>query len=74
MLSLKEEKRRLNAKIDNAAANLDEINYKNAELEKITKELDYDKATLERQNAQLQASIENVKRYFKISEFINNEI
>ena len=61
LLALKEEKRRLNAKIDNAAANLDEVNYKNAELEKITKELDYDKATLERQNAQLQASIENVK-------------
>lgn len=59
LLSLKEEKRRLNTKIDNATADLDEVNYKNGELEKIMKELDYDKATLERQNAQLQASIEN---------------
>lgn len=59
LLSLKEEKRRLNTKIDNATGDLDEVNYKNGELEKIMKELDYDKATLERQNAQLQASIEN---------------
>jgi len=59
LLALKEEKRRVNAKIDNASRDLDEVNYKNGELDKITKELDYDKATLERQNAQLQASIEN---------------
>lgn len=59
---MKEEKRRLNAKIDNATGNLDEVNYKNGELEKIMKELDYDKATLERQNVQLQTSIENVRK------------
>jgi chromosome segregation ATPase len=68
LLSLKEEKRRLNAKIDNAAGNLDEVNYKNAELEKITKELDYDKSTLERQNAQLQASIENANAELRTRE------
>jgi len=68
LLALKEEKRRLNAKIDNSAATLDEINYKNGELEKIMKELDYDKATLERQNAQLQGSIENTNSELRTRE------
>jgi len=60
LAALREEKRRVIAKIDNASGNLDDLNHKNAELEKIIKELEYDQSTLDRQNAQLQASIENV--------------
>lgn len=60
LAALREEKRRVIAKIDNAAGNLDDLNHKNAELEKIIKELEYDQSTLDRQNAQLQASIENL--------------
>jgi len=60
LAALREEKRRVIAKIDNAAGNLDDLNHKNAELEKIIKELEYDQTTLDRQNAQLQASIENL--------------
>jgi len=65
LAALREEKRRVIAKIDNASGNLDDLNHKNAELEKIIKELEYDQSTLDRQNAQLQASIENVTFSFK---------
>jgi len=58
--AIREEKRRVLAKIDGASNDLDNLNYKNSELEKIIKELEYDQATLDRQNAQLQASIENL--------------
>jgi len=58
--NLREEKRRIIAKIDNASGNLDELNFKNSELEKVIKELEYEQATLERQNVQLQASIDNL--------------
>lgn len=60
LAALREEKRRVIAKIDNAAGNLDDLNHKNVELEKIIKELEYDQSALDRQNAQLQASIENL--------------
>jgi len=58
--NLREEKRRVITKIDNASGNLDELNFKNSELEKVIKELEYEQATLERQNVQLQASIDNL--------------
>lgn len=58
--NLREEKRRIITKIDNASGNLDELNFKNSELEKVIKELEYEQATLERQNVQLQASIDNL--------------
>jgi len=58
--NLREEKRRIITKIDNASGNLDELNFKNSELDKVIKELEYEQATLERQNVQLQASIDNL--------------
>lgn len=73
MAALREEKRRVIAKIDNASGNLDDLNHKNAELEKIIKELEYDQSTLDRQNAQLQASIENVN-IFLLFRNLNNSL
>jgi len=60
LAALREEKRRILAKIDASSASLDDVSYKNSELEKLIKELEYDSNSLNRQNAGLQSNNDNL--------------
>ena len=56
----KDEKRKLLSQIDNANADADELSYRNNELEKVIKEIDYEKVRIEKANDQLQATIDGL--------------
>lgn len=56
----REEKRKLLAQIDNASGEAEELVYRNNELEKIIKEIEYDKARVEKANEQVEASIDTL--------------
>mgnify|MGYP002623891445 CR=1 FL=1 len=48
------------AKIDHISADIDELNYRNAELEKVIRELEYDKQRIDKQIHQVQGTIEQL--------------
>lgn len=51
--SLKEEKKRILIDLDNTEGEIQDLNYKNGELDKIVKSLDYENNSLEKSLAQL---------------------
>jgi chromosome segregation ATPase len=55
-----EEKRKLLTQADHASADVDELVYRNNELEKVIREIDNDKENIEKQNNQVQASIDQL--------------
>jgi chromosome segregation ATPase len=61
----REEKRRQLAQIKENRSTLDSLNYKNNELEKLMKELEYKNSKSERQNGQIQQSIDNLNGELK---------
>jgi len=56
----REEKRRVVTQLKDARSTLDDLDHKNAELEKIMKELEYKNSKIERQNAQTQQNVDNL--------------
>jgi uncharacterized protein YoxC len=58
----REEKRKLLGQVDNASAEAEDFVYRNNELEKIIKELEYDKQRIEKQNEQIEHQIESLTR------------
>jgi len=56
----RDEKRKVVAQVKEATAALDSLTYKNNELEKIMKEIEYKNSRIERNNAQTQQAIDNL--------------